>query len=148
MGLKVDQIERRRLFQVLFSLSAVMALVYGVSYTMGILCVYIFTLGLVNVVCEVSPFGLNKLMTVLPFMGDLRGRGVLYILEGLMTLGPTMGAIGQAGGSLLLIAGAASLCWSYFGPSQTPIGYDDPSTASQGFRRYEDQEHDAGYGQF
>eukprot|EP00386_Alphamonas_edax_P013307 GDKI01041137.1.p1 GENE.GDKI01041137.1~~GDKI01041137.1.p1 ORF type:complete len:157 (-),score=38.24 GDKI01041137.1:166-636(-) len=136
---------------ILYSLSGIFH-VFGASmYTVGVVGFYAFVLGLLSLVCEFSPLGLNKLLQLMPFLGEYRGRGILYAAMGLLTLGSEFGVMGQSGGFILLLSGIASLVMHYYGPDMSgSVAYSgDAAGPGTAFRRYDDGEQPGpGYGQF
>eukprot|EP00389_Voromonas_pontica_P006722 GDKH01010110.1.p2 GENE.GDKH01010110.1~~GDKH01010110.1.p2 ORF type:complete len:93 (-),score=12.31 GDKH01010110.1:68-346(-) len=81
--------------------------------------------------------------------GEYLGRGILYLLLGLLTLGKELGAIAQAGGGVLLAAGVGSVVMHYMGGGDSghfSYGGSGDNDQREAFRR--EDERDGGYGQF
>ncbi|CBZ51051.1 conserved hypothetical protein [Neospora caninum Liverpool] len=95
-----------------------------VCYTTCILGLALIGFGIVALLCEFSPYGLNVLMGVCPLLGEYFFRGVIYLLVGLLPLGKEMSWFGRLAGSLMILSGAANIAVHialpaavYYGPA-------------------------------
>ncbi|KAF4644371.1 hypothetical protein TGRH88_013640 [Toxoplasma gondii] len=95
-----------------------------VCYTTGVVGLALVCAGVVALLCEFSPYGLNVLMGVCPLLGEYFFRGVVYLLVGLLPLGKEMSWLGRLAGSLMLLSGAANIAVHlalpaavYYGPA-------------------------------
>ncbi|PFH32169.1 hypothetical protein BESB_021100 [Besnoitia besnoiti] len=61
--------------------AGVVNLAMPACYTTGIVGLALICFGIVGLLCEFSPYGLNVLMGLCPLLGEYSFRGVLYVLE-------------------------------------------------------------------
>eukprot|EP00919_Chromeraceae_sp_WS-2016_P007006 GHVR01016373.1.p1 GENE.GHVR01016373.1~~GHVR01016373.1.p1 ORF type:complete len:146 (+),score=25.99 GHVR01016373.1:26-439(+) len=94
----------------LLEIGALCSIIKPISYTYFIVSVYAFIGGLVVFVAELSPRGLSTLLVVFPFLANNMGRGLMFIVLGLLTLGGDMMICTRIGGVLLLSAGVGCQC--------------------------------------
>lgn len=111
-------------------------------YTTAVMGLCLLLFGVVVLLCEFSPYGLNVLMGLCPLLGEYFFRGILYLLVGLLPLGKEMSPIGRIAGACMLLSGAANIALHLLLPAALEYHHPEARSAAHTVRGGGDDDED------